>query len=160
MERLLAGTQVGRKNVVFGIALFLLFGVLIGIPLTINLFGGSVLTDDQYQAWKVVHGYGVFLAFINYFFGLVIDRVNLTGQQKQISSWSFLLAGLFGAMARMTLILFSGLSAYGLFVSLVESACFIVGTSLFVLGQLRGSAPPERLPRPTDYTLRGQGQTP
>lgn len=160
MDRLLADVRVGKKNVVSGVALFLIFGVLFGIPLTINLFGGSVLTDEQYQTWKVVHGYAVFLAFINYFFGLIIDRLNLTAQQKQISSWSFLMAGLFGAVARMILVLFSAMSAYGLYVSLVESACFIVGTSIFVLGQLRGKAPPERIPRPTDYTLRGQGQTP
>lgn len=159
MDRLLADVQVGKKNVVFGIALFLLFGVVIGIPLTINMFGGSVLTDEQYQAWKVVHGYAVFLAFINYFFGLVVDRLKLTAQQKQISSWSFLLAGLFGAIARMTLVLFSALSTYGLYVSLVESACFIVGTSIFVVGQLRASEPPARIPRPTDLRLRGQGQT-
>ncbi len=32
---------IGRKNVVFGIGLFLLLGVAVGIPLTINFFGGS-----------------------------------------------------------------------------------------------------------------------
>jgi hypothetical protein len=93
MSSIFADVHVGRKNVTFGIALFLIAGVMVGIPLTINLFGGSVLTSEQYQAWKVVHGYSVFLAFINYFFGLVIDRVDLTRQQKEVASWSFLIAG-------------------------------------------------------------------
>ena len=43
MYRLCADDHVGRKNIVFGSALFLIAGVLVGIPLTINLFGGSVL---------------------------------------------------------------------------------------------------------------------
>ena len=69
---------------------------MVGIPLTIDFLGGSLLTSDQYLAWKVVHAYGVFLAFINYFFGMCIDRLNLTRGQKEISSWSFLLAGFIG----------------------------------------------------------------
>lgn len=141
MAGIFATAQVGRKNITFGIALFAVFGVLIGIPLTINLFGGSVLTPDQYQAWKVVHGYGIFLGFINYFFGLSIDRWPLTGRQKQLSSWSFLLAGLFGAVARMILVLLSAPSALGRLASLGETVFITVGTIVFVLGQMRDDAP-------------------
>ena len=74
MDRIFTNAEVGRKNIGFGIALFLFLGMVVGIPLTIDFFGGSILTGDQYQTWKVVHGYGVFLAFINYFLGLCIDR--------------------------------------------------------------------------------------
>ena len=45
MYRLCADDHVGRKNIVFGSALFLIAGVPVGVPLTINLFGGSVLTS-------------------------------------------------------------------------------------------------------------------
>lgn len=140
----------------FGIALFLVFGVVMGIPLTINLFGGSALTGDQYQAWKVVHGYGVFLAFINYFFGLVVDRLELTQPQKEISSWAFLMAGLFGAVTRMALLLLSALSAFGLYASLGESACFILGTLLVVWGQLRGRSVTSLRRGSGNLSLRGR----
>ncbi len=132
--------QVGRKNVVFGITLFAVFGVLVGIPLTINLFGGSVLTPDQYQAWKVVHGYGVFLSFINYFFGLSIDRWPLTGPQKQLASWSFVLAGLFGAVMRMVVVLLAASTTLARLASLGETLFITLGTVVFVLGQVRHQA--------------------
>jgi hypothetical protein len=138
MDKLFADAAVGRKNMVFGMALFLILGVLVGIPLTMNFFGGSILTSEQYQTWKVVHGYGVFLGFINYFFGLVIDRLGLTRQQKEISSWSILIAGLFGGVTRMILVFFSALSDLGIYASLGETAFMILGTVVFLRGQLRG----------------------
>lgn len=136
MNRLYVNAHVGKKNIIFGIGLFLLIGVLVGIPLTIDFFGGSLLTSNQYQTWKVVHGYGVFLSFINYFFGLSIDSLNLTKQQKEISSWSFLLAGVVGGLIRMTLVFLSALGEFGIYASLVETVLFVVGTSVFVLGQM------------------------
>jgi hypothetical protein len=129
MNRIYADAEVGRKNIGFGVALFLILGVVVGIPLTIHFFGGSLLTTD--------HGYGVFLAFINYFFGMCIDRLNLTRGQKEISSWSFLMAGFIGGVGRMVLILLSSLSGFGIYVSLVETALFILGTFIFVLGQMK-----------------------
>jgi hypothetical protein len=137
MAGVFADAQVGRKNITFGIALVAVFGVLIGIPLTINLFGGSVLTPDQYQAWKVIHGYGIFLGFINYFFGLSIDRWPLTGRQKQLSSWSFVLAALFGAVTGMILVLLSAPIALARLASLGETVSITVGSIVFVLGQMR-----------------------
>src|SRR5512139_824885 len=105
MNRIFAYADVGKKNIYFGIALFLIYGVLVGIPLTVDLLGGSMLTAAQYQTWKVIHAYGVFLAFVNFFFGYSIDRMNLTRRQKEISSWSFVIAGLFGGMGRSALFL-------------------------------------------------------
>lgn len=139
MNRVLTNVDVGRKNVVFGVALFVALGVVVGVPLTIDFFGGSSLTRDQYQIWKVVHGYGVFLGFINYFFGVSIDRLNLTRQQKEISSWSILLAGLSGGVVRMILVLLSALGTLGIYASLGEAAFITIGTIVFVLGQMRGA---------------------
>ena len=144
MTRIYAGAEVGRKNIWFGVALFLLLGVVVGIPLTIDMFGGSLLTSDQYQTWKVVHAYGVFLAFINYFFGLCIDRLNLTKGHKELSSWSFLLAGFVGGIGRPILVLLSALGQFGIFVSLLETALFALGIFIFVRGQMKGRA--DRLP--------------
>jgi hypothetical protein len=156
MDRISANTAVGKKNIGFGIGLFLILGVIMGIPLTIDLFGGSILSQEQYQTWKVVHGYGVFLAFINYFFGLCIDRLSLTRTQKEISSWSFLLAGIIGGLVRMILVLTSSLDQFGLYASLGESACFIVGTLIFVRGQLNvGSVP---APKPAAPRLSPQAK--
>ena len=137
MDKVFGEADVGRKNMLFGIALFLILGVGVGIPLTINFFGGSVLTAEQYQTWKVVHGYGIFLGFINYFYGLMIDRLNLTRQQKEISSWSMLAAALFGGAGRMTLVLVSALDAYGVYASLGETVFITLATAVFVVGQLK-----------------------
>lgn len=144
MNRIFADATVGRKNMGFGIALFLILGVVVGIPLTVDLFGGSLLTSDEYQAWKVVHGYAVFLSFINYFFGLCIDRLNVPRQQKEIASWSFLLAGVIGGFGRMALVLLSAIGEFGIYASLAESTLFVVGTFIFVRGQLKER--PERAP--------------
>jgi hypothetical protein len=138
MNRIFASAEVGRKNILFGMALFLILGVVVGIPLTVDLLGGSLLTAAQYQTWKVIHGYGVFLAFVNFFFGYCIDRLNLTRKQKEISSWSFLIAGLVGGIGRSVLFLLSiqgGLGSYT--VSLIETMGFVLGTFIFVRGQIK-----------------------
>jgi len=135
MKTLFANADVGRKNILFGIALFLILGVVVGMPLTIDLFGGSLLSSDQYQTWKVIHGYGVFLAFINYFLGLALDRLEMPRQHKEIVSWSFLLAGVMGGVVRMGLVLMSSLSVFGRSVSLAETAFFVLGMIALVRGQ-------------------------
>ena len=140
MESILGTNDVGRKNMAFGIALFLISGVVVGIPLTINFFGGSVLTTDQYQSWKVVHAYGVFLSFINYFFGVIIDRLALTRGQKELSSWSMLAAGLVGGVGRMTLLLLSALDELGVYASLGEVVLVVLGMWVFLRGQMARSA--------------------
>jgi hypothetical protein len=138
MNRIFADADVGRKNIGFGIALFLVLGVVVGIPLTVDFMGGSMLTGTQYQTWKVLHGYGVFLAFVNFFFGCCIDRLNLTRRQKEISSWSFVIAGLFGGIGRSVLFLLSILGGFGSYtVSLIETLGFVIGTFIFVLGQIK-----------------------
>ncbi len=137
MNAIFANTDVGRKNIWFGIVLFLLLGVVVGTPLTVNMFGGSLLTSDQYQSWKVIHGYSVFLAFINYFLGLAIDRFEMPRGQKQIVSWTFLAAGLVGGMGRMTLVLLSALSQFGRAASLVETVLFVLGTLVLLRGQMQ-----------------------
>ncbi len=147
MSKIFANAEVGRKNIGFGIALFLLLGLIAGIPLTIDFFGGSLLTRPQYQTLKVVHGYGVFLSFVNYFFGLIIDRLDVARQQKEIASWSFLLAGLVGGVIRLTLLLISALDELGIYASLVETALFVLGTFTFVRAQLQER--PEPSPEPS-----------
>lgn len=137
MNKMFAGVQIGRKNIIFGIGLFILLAIGFGVPLTINFFGGSVLTQDQYQTWKVVHGYGIFLGFINYFFGMIIDRMRLTDGQKELSSWAILMAGVFGGVLRVVLVLMSAFSEFGIYASLGEVIAIAIGTLIFVLGQSR-----------------------
>jgi hypothetical protein len=137
MNAIWAATVVGRKNIVFGVALFLALGVVVGVPLTVDLFGGSMLTDAQYQTWKVVHGYGVFLATLNGYFGLAIDRLDLSRRQKEVASWSILAAALFGGVGRSILALLSALDEFGLVASLGEVAFITLGTGIFLVGEMR-----------------------
>ncbi len=135
MDKMFAGVRVGRKNIIMGAGLFILLGFGLGLPLTVNFFGGALLTQSQYQIWKVVHGYGVFLGFINYFFGLSIDRLRLTDGQKELSSWAFLIAALFGGVFRLILVVLSALNEYGLYASLGETLFISLGTLITLLGQ-------------------------
>lgn len=149
MNRIFTNTDVGRKNIVFGIGLFIILGVVIGIPLTVDFLGGSMLTAAQYQTWKVIHGYGVFLAFVNFFFGYSIDRLNLTRRQKEISSWSFLIAGLVGGIGRSVLVLLSIQGGFGGYAaSLIETLGFVLGTLIFVRGLIR-ERPAQRIEQPS-----------
>ena len=138
MNKIFAGVNVGRKNILFGIALFLILGVVIGAPLTVDLFGGSLFTEAQYQAWKVLHAYGVFLAFVNFFFGYLIDRLSISMQQKEIASWSFVAAGLVGGIGRPALFLLGALGGWGSYsISLIETVGFVLGTFLFLRGRVK-----------------------
>ena len=137
MLKMFAGVQIGRKNIIFGIGLFILLGFGFGVPLTIDLFGGSVLTHDQYQTWKAIHAYGVFLGFINYLFGLIVDRLSLTERQKELSSWAFLIAGVFGGILRMILVMLSVLGEFGRVASLGETIFIVLGTLILLKGQSR-----------------------
>jgi hypothetical protein len=148
MNRVFADADAGRKNIGFGLALFLILGVVVGIPLTVDLFGGSMLTAAQYQTWKVIHGYGVFLAFVNFFFGHCVDRLELSRRQKEIASWSFLMAGLFGGVGRSALVLLSIQGGFGSYAaSLVETLGFVLGTLMFVRGQIK-ERPVHQVERP------------
>ena len=136
MDKIFAGVNVGRKNIVFGISLFIVLGVVVGAPLTVDLLGGSLFTGAQYQAWKVLHAYGVFVAFINFFFGFLVDRLSLSRQQKEIASWSFMVAGLVGGIGRPALFLGSVPAGWaGYSISLIETVGFVLGTLLFVRGR-------------------------
>ena len=128
---------IGKKNIITGIVLFLIMGVIVGIPLTVNFLGGSMLSGPQYQTWKVLHGYSVFLAFINFFLGLGIDRFNIAARQKEIVSWTFLVAGLVGGLGRMALALLASLESAGPYASLIETALFVLGTVVLAAGQTR-----------------------
>jgi hypothetical protein len=138
MNRIFAGVNVGRKNIVFGVVLFLVLGVVAGVPLTVNLFGGSMLTESQYQTWKVLHAYGVFTAFVNFFFGFLVDRMSLDRRQLEIASWSFLVAGLVGGFGRPVLFLLSVPGSIGSYaIDLIETVGFVLGTFIFVSGQMK-----------------------
>ena len=141
MKNFFAGIDVGRKNIVFGVVLFLVLGVMVGVPLTVDLFGGSMLTESQYQTWKVLHAYGVFTAFVNFFFGFLVDRMSLARRQLEIASWSFLVAGLVGGFGRPILFLLSVPGSIGSYaISFIETAGFVVGTLLFVRSRMQERA--------------------
>jgi hypothetical protein len=141
MNNFFAGVDVGRKNIVFGVVLFLGLGIVAGVPLTVDLFGGSMLTESQYQTWKILHAYGVFTAFVNFFFGFLVDRMSLDRRQLEIASWSFLVAGLVGGFGRPVLFLLSVPGPVGSYViSLIETVGFVVGTFIFVRSRLQEQA--------------------
>ncbi len=138
MNKIFAGVDIGRKNIIFGVVLFLVLGVVVGIPLTVNLFGGSMLTESQYQTWKVLHAYGVFTAFVNFFFGFLVHRMSLGRRQLEIASWSFLVAGIVGGIGRPVLFLLSIYGGVGSYlIDLIETVGFVLGTFMFLYGRIK-----------------------
>jgi len=95
------------------------------------------MSTETFQTWKVIHGYGIFLGFINYFMGLKQDELSLSKQQKEISGWFFILAGVFGGFIRMTLAMFNILSEFGLYASLGDAVFITIGTFIFIIGQIK-----------------------
>jgi hypothetical protein len=142
MNKIFAGIDVGRKNIIFSFVLFLILGVVVGTPLTFGLFGGSMMSESQYQTWKVLHAYGVFTAFVNFFFGFLVDRMRLGRQELEIASWSFLVAGLVGGVGRPVLFMLSVQGVWaGYVINLIETLGFVLGTFIFVRGRLQVSEP-------------------
>jgi hypothetical protein len=142
MNKIFAGIDAGRKNIIFGFVLFLILGGVAGTPLTIDLFGGSMMSESQYQTWKVLHAYGVFAAFVNFFFGFLVDRMSLGKRQLEIASWSFLMAGLVGSIGRPVLFLLSVQGVWaGYVIDLIETLGFVLGTFIFVRDRLQVSEP-------------------
>ena len=137
-------THIGTKNILFGVFLFLLFAFVIGVPLTLNFFSASVLSAEQYQLWKVVHGYGIFLGVINCLLGAIVDRLHLSAGQKEALSWSFIIAGLFGAVVRMALVLLAIYDDWHLMASLGEVTFFVIGLAILVYGWTRPAAVAQR----------------
>ena len=100
-----------------------------------------MLTESQYQTWKVLHAYGVFTALVNFFFGYLIDRLSISQQQKEIASWSFVVAGLVGGIGRPVLFLLSVPGSIGSYaISLVETVGFVAGTFIFVRSRMQKRA--------------------
>jgi hypothetical protein len=154
MNRIFAGVDIGRKNIVFSIVLFLVLGVIAGTPLTVDLFGGSMLTEIQYQTWKILHAYGVFIAFVNFFFGFLVDRMSLGRRELEIASWSFVIAGLVGGVGRPILSLQSAPWAFGRYiVSLIETLGFVLGTFIFVRSRMQEG--PAKNPKETTHHTPG-----
>jgi hypothetical protein len=138
MNKIFVGIDVGKKNIIFGVILFLILGVGVGVPLTVGLFGGSMLTESQYQSWKVLHAYGVFTAFVNIFFGFLVDRMSLDRRQLEIASWSFLVAGLVGGVGRPVLYLLNSSSIWASYIiDLIETLGFVIGTFILVRSRLQ-----------------------
>jgi hypothetical protein len=88
-----------------------------------------------------VHGYAIFLAVINYLLGTSVDKLVISGRQKEALSWSFIIAGLFGAVVRMGLVLLAAYEDWHLFASLGEVVFFSVGLAIFIYGWTRTARP-------------------
>ena len=141
MNAFFSVAQVGKKNMIFGSFLFLLFAFVIGVPLTLDFLGLSVMSSEQYELWKVVHAYGIFLGVVNYLIGTSVDKLSISARQKEVLSWSFVVAGLFGAIGRMILVLVSAYDDWHLLASLGEVVFFSVGMAVYIYGWARERKP-------------------
>jgi hypothetical protein len=68
----------------------------------------------------------------------------LTRLEKEISSWSLLVTGLFGGVFRLTLVLFAAFSSLGVYASLGETVFITLGTAIFLMGQLKSKTSAEK----------------
>lgn len=114
---------IGRKNAVFGAALFS-FWALFYVVLWLS--GISLDSLNSRATLKTVHAYGLFLGTINYFFGFLINNLKNSNRNKQIASYSFILAGVLTGLIKATK--FSGIAFTG-------DIFFALGLLIFIKGK-------------------------
>ena len=102
-------------------------------------------TSFAYYSYNIIsHFFQVhplLTAFVNIFFGFLVDRMGMGRQQLEIASWSFLIAGLVGGIGRPLLFLLSIPGVWAVYiVDLIETVGFVVGTFIFVRSRMLARA--------------------
>ncbi len=78
-------TDFGRANIRFGwiwILLFTIFGGFLEIKLLDELWAEQFLAPTR-ALWRSAHVHGLLLSFYNLFYGMQIDKANLTERAKR-----------------------------------------------------------------------------
>jgi hypothetical protein len=77
--------EIGRVNIKFGwlwILIFLIFGGFLEIKLLDTLWADQFLAPTR-ALWRSAHVHGLLLSFYNLFYGLMIDKTNLSERAKR-----------------------------------------------------------------------------
>lgn len=122
--------EVGGKNLKFGWSWLFIF-VTLGFYLSMRVedpnWGGAIRA-----LWRAAHVHGNVLAFLNIFYGLLIDRTSLASFLKQTGSWLAIIGALFMGGA---LFLMPFMPALGILMAL-GGVAVVLSVAIMVYGQL------------------------
>ncbi len=97
--------EFGRANIKFGwiwILLFTIFGGFLEIKLLDTVWAEQFLAPTR-ALWRSAHVHGLLLSFYNLFYGLMIDKTNLSDRAKRGGS----IHAIIGAVVLPLALLFS-----------------------------------------------------
>ena len=127
--------EIGKKNIKFA-WIWILFGLLLGMFLEFKMNDpnwGKDATEFTRMFLKTAKIHGLLLAFLNIFYGLSIDKVNLNEGMKKTGSLLMLLGT----------IIFSGSLFLGAFYmkfayfAPLGAVCLVISVLIMIIGQLK-----------------------
>lgn len=127
--------EIGRKNIKFA-WIWILFGLLLGMFLEFKLSDpnwGKDATQFTRMFLKTAKIHGLLLAFLNIFYGLLIDKVNLSEPAKKTGS----------LLALLGTIIFSGslfLGAFSMkfaYFAPLGAICVVIAVVIMITGQFK-----------------------
>jgi len=126
---------IGIKNIKFAwvfLVLFTVFGAFLEVKLLDEEWAAE-FTLPQRRLWRSAHVHGLLLAFLNMFYGLMIDKANLTDKQKRAGSAHAIL----GAVVLPLSLLFAGFFPLARYLAPVGGLAIIFAGALIAYGYLK-----------------------
>lgn len=129
--------EIGRKNIKFA-WIWILLGLLLGMFLEFKLSDpnwGKDATQFTKMLLKTAKIHGLLLAFLNLFYGLMIDNLNASIGMKKAGSWLILLGTVIFSGA-LFLATFSMKFAY---FAPLGAVCCVLAILIMIIGQCRST---------------------
>jgi len=126
---------IGLKNIKFAwvfLVLFTVFGAFLEVKLLDEEWAAQFDLPKR-QLWRSTHVHGLLLAFLNMFYGLMIDNANLSDKQKRAGSAHAIL----GAVVLPLSLLFAGFFPLARYLAPVGGLAVIFAGALIAYGYLK-----------------------
>jgi hypothetical protein len=125
---------IGKANIKFGwiwILIFLIFGGFLEIKLLDSVWADQFLAPTR-ALWRSAHVHGLLLSFYNLFYGLLIDKTNLSDRAKRGGS----VHAIIGAIVLPSSLFLSSFYSPLRFVAALGGLAVIASTAVIVKGWL------------------------
>ncbi len=126
---------IGRNNIKFGwiwILIFTAFGGFLEVRLLDAVWAEQFLAPTR-ALWRSAHVHGLLLSFYNIFYGIQIDKVNLTDKAKRGGS----VHAIIGAIVLPISLLFSAFYPPLRYLTALGGLAIIGSAVIMVKGQLK-----------------------
>jgi len=126
--------DIGRANIRFGwlwILLFTVFGGFLEVKLLDEVWAEQFLAPTR-ALWRSAHVHGLLLSFYNLFYGIQIDRTNLSERAKRGGS----VHAIIGAIVLPVALFFSAFYQPLRYLAALGGLAVIASAAVMVKGQL------------------------